>query len=58
MEVGGQRHDNDTHFIGGWIGSYFRLTGCGKSRLTLGFDQRTVQLEGSGYTGYGTPVYL
>jgi len=31
------------HCIGGWVGPRVSLDGCEKSRLTLGFDPRTVQ---------------
>jgi hypothetical protein len=31
-----------THFIEGWVGPRAGLDGCGKSRLTTGFDPRTV----------------
>ena len=52
MEVGGQRHAPaalppvkrpGTHCIGGGVGPRAGLDGCGKSRLSPGFDPRTVQ---------------
>jgi hypothetical protein len=49
--MGGQRHAPaalpwerpGTHCIGGWVGVWTGLDGCGKSRPPPGFDHRTVQ---------------
>ena len=59
MWVGGQRHApaalppgqrRGTHCIGGCMGPTAGLEGCGKSRLTPGFDPRTFQPVASSYT--------
>jgi hypothetical protein len=39
-----------TDFIGGWVGPRAGLDGCGKSRLTPGFDPLTLQPIASRYT--------
>ena len=39
-----------THYKGGWVGPRARLEGCGKSRLSPGFDPRTVHPVASRYT--------
>ena len=59
MGLGGQRHTpaalppgkrRGTHFIGGCVGPKAGLDGCGKSRLTKGFDSRTAKPVESRYT--------
>ena len=59
MLVGGQRHAPaalplgkrpGTHCIGGLVGPRAGMGRCGKSRLTPGFDPRTVQPVANCYT--------
>ena len=61
MEADGQGHAPaalppekrpGNHCIGGWVGPWAGLDGCGKSRTPSGFDPRTVQLVASRYTDY------
>jgi hypothetical protein len=46
------------HRTGGWLGLRAGLDGCGKSRLPLGFDPRTVQPVASRYTDCAIPPLL
>jgi hypothetical protein len=51
MEVGGQSHALAALTPGKIQGAgWARLDGCGKFRLSPGFDRRTVQPVGSRYT--------
>jgi hypothetical protein len=65
MWVGGQPHAPaalppgkrpGTHCTGGWVGPRAGLDGCGKSRLSPGFDHWTVQPVASRYTDYAIPA--
>ena len=44
-----------THCIGGWVGLRASLDRCGKSRLPLRFDPRTVQPVASRYIDWAIP---
>jgi len=44
------RERPSTHCIGGWVGLWVSLDGCGKYHLPLGFDSRNVLPEVSRYT--------
>jgi len=58
--VGGQRHVPSalprerpvTHCIGGWVGPRAVLDGCGKLRITQGFDPNNLLHVVSLYTAY------
>ena len=63
--VGGQRHAPaalplgkrpGTHCIGGLVGPRAGMGRCGKSRLTPGFDPRTVQPVANCYTNWAIPA--
>jgi hypothetical protein len=43
-----------TQCIGGWVGPWAGLDGCGKSRPPPGFEPRTVQLVARRYTYWAT----
>jgi hypothetical protein len=64
MGSGGQRHAPaalspgrpGTHCVGGWVGHRAGLDRCGKSRISLGLDPRTVHPVASHYTDYTIPA--
>ena len=53
------RERSGAHCTGGWMGLRAGMDRCGKSRLSPGFDPRTVQPLVSRYTDYANrPLFL
>jgi len=65
MGVGGQRRAPPlyprerpgTHSIGGWVGTWAGLDGCGKSLPPPGFDLRTFQPVAIRYTDWAIAAH-